>query len=128
MAAQKILIVYYLRSGTTRRVAEALAAELKCDAEEIGDVKSRTGFLGIIGSVIEAVAQRPAPIAPAKLNPSSYDLVVVGTPVWAWSVASPVRTYLNHRLHVLAGCRRLGAHFTPSGLAGRPTGNRAAQS
>jgi flavodoxin len=94
MAAKKILIVFYSRSGTTRRVAETIAAELRCDVEEISDRKSRAGFFGIMRSVIEAARQRPAPIAPTRLNPSSYDLVVVGTPVWAWSVSSPVRTYL----------------------------------
>jgi len=24
----------------------------------------------------------------------TYDLIVIGTPVWAWSVSSPVRAYL----------------------------------
>jgi len=27
-------------------------------------------------------------------DPSIYDLIIVGTPVWAWSVSSPVRAYL----------------------------------
>lgn len=94
MAAQKILVVFYSRSGTTRRIAEALAAELKCDAEEIIEAESRTGFLGIMRSLIEAARQRPGQIVPARHNPSSYDLVVIGTPVWAWSVASPIRAYL----------------------------------
>jgi len=94
MAARKILVVFYSRSGTTRMVAEALAAELKCDAEEIVATKSRAGFVGIMRSLIEAMQQRPAQIATARFNPSSYDLVVIGTPVWAWSVSSPIRAYL----------------------------------
>jgi flavodoxin len=48
MAAQKILVVFYSRSGATRRVADALAAELKCDAEEVVVTKSRAGFVGIM--------------------------------------------------------------------------------
>ncbi len=94
MAAQKILVVFYSRSGTTRRAAEALATELKCDAEEINEVNSRAGFFGIVRSLIEAARQRPAQIAPAKHSPSSYDLIIIGTPVWAWSVSSPVRAYI----------------------------------
>ena len=94
MAARKILVVFYSRSGTTRMVAEALAAELKCDAEEIVATKSRAGFVGIMRSLIEAMQKRPAQIATARFNPSSYDLVVIGTPVWAWSVSSPIRAYL----------------------------------
>src|ERR1700751_3645506 len=34
---------------------------------------------------------------------------------------------VHHRLHVAAGCQRLVAHFTPSGLAGRSIGSRAPQ-
>lgn len=44
--------------------------------------------------MIEAARKRPSRIAPAKYDPSLYDLVVIGTPVWAWSVSSPVRAYL----------------------------------
>jgi len=94
MAPHKILIVSYSRSGATRRIAEALAAELKCDAEEIVVTISRTGLLGIMRSLIEAMRQRPASIKPTRFDPSSYDLVVIGTPVWAWSVSSPIRAYL----------------------------------
>jgi flavodoxin len=105
MAAQKILVVFYSRSGTTRMVGEALAAELKCDAEEIVATKSRTGFVGITRSLIEAMRHRRAQIATARFNPLSYDLVVVGTPVWAWSVSSPIRAYLidnNKNFHQVA--------------------------
>ena len=35
MPAQKVLVVFYSRSGVTRKIAEALTAELKCDTEEI---------------------------------------------------------------------------------------------
>lgn len=83
MAAGKILIVFYSRSGTTRTVAEALAAELKCDAEEIVATKNRAGLVGVMRSLIEAMRHCPAQIATARFNPSSYDLVVIGTPVGA---------------------------------------------
>jgi len=94
MAAQKILIAFYSRSGTTRKIAEALAAQVKGDIEKIIASESHAGFLGILRSLIEAMQQRPAQIEPARRNPSSYDLVIIGTPVWAWSVSSPVRSYL----------------------------------
>jgi flavodoxin len=94
MGASKTLVVFYSRSGTTRRIAEALSAALKCDLEEITEPKPRTGFLGYIRSLLEARRKRPSTIAPGKHDVSSYDLVVIGTPVWAWSVSSPVRAFL----------------------------------
>jgi flavodoxin len=94
MGASKTLVVFYSRSGTTRRIAEALSAALKCDLEVITEPRRRTGFLGYIRSLLEASRKRPSTIAPKKRDVSSYDLVVIGTPVWAWSLSSPVRAYL----------------------------------
>jgi flavodoxin len=94
MAPQKILVVFYSRTGTTRTVAQALAADLRCESEEIVPVKSRAGFLGVMRSLIEAMRRRPAAIEPARSSAAAYDLVIIGTPVWAWSVSSPVRAYL----------------------------------
>jgi menaquinone-dependent protoporphyrinogen IX oxidase len=94
MSAPKILVVFFSRSGTTHRIATALSAALECAVEEITEPRSRTGILGYLRSVIEARRQHLPGILPAKNDPSSFDLVVVGTPVWGWSVSSPVRAYL----------------------------------
>ena len=95
MANSRILIVYYSRSGTTRQLVQALSADLQCDIEEIVETKSRSGVLGYLRSVIEARRQRPSiTVARAIKDPSLYDLIILGTPVWAWSVSSPVRAYM----------------------------------
>jgi hypothetical protein len=52
-------------------------------------------LLGYWRSVFEARRKRLPDILPARNDPSSFDLVVIGTPVWAWSVSSPVRAYLT---------------------------------
>ncbi len=95
MAKSGVLIVYYSRSGTTRKVAEDLSAVLQCDIEEIVETRSRVGILGYLRSAMEARRQRPSiTTASATKDPSLYDLIIVGTPVWAWAVSSPVRAYL----------------------------------
>jgi flavodoxin len=94
MGAAKILVVFYSRSGMTRRIAQALAAALHGDLEEITEPKSRSGFLGYLRSATEARRMRPATIVPAQHDVAAYDLVIVGTPVWAWSLSSPVRAFL----------------------------------
>ena len=95
MGVSKILVVFYSRSGTTRRIAKALSEALKCDLEEITEPEPRTGLPGYIRSLLEASWKRPSTILPKKHELSSYDLVVIGTPVWAWSLSSPVRAYLT---------------------------------
>ena len=94
MTGSRTLVVYYSRTGTTRRLAEALAKALGADIEPIVDRTNRSGILGYLRSIAEALQRRHAPAEPAKIDPRSYDLVVVGTPVWAWSASSPVRSYL----------------------------------
>ena len=94
MANSRILVVYYSRTGTTRKVAGSLAAALRCDSEEIIEARSRSGMLGYLRSALEARRQVPSQIVGPGKDPSIYDLIVVGTPVWAWSVSSPVRAYL----------------------------------
>ncbi len=94
MADPKILVVYYSRSGTTRKVAQSLAAALQCDSEEIVEGRNRNRILGYLRSLFEARQQIPSRIALAVKDPSTYDLIVVGTPVWVWSVSSPVRAYM----------------------------------
>ncbi len=93
-AARKALVVFYSRTGTTRRIAEALAAALGCDCEAIVAAEGYTGLFGVTRALIEAMWKSPARIAAPKLDPAAYDLVILGTPVWAWSVAPPMRAYL----------------------------------
>lgn len=91
----KILVVYYSRSGTTRRVADALSTALESSIEEVLETRDRAGFSGYWRSLLEARSKRPADILPGRNDPSAFDLVIVGTPVWAWSVSSPIRAYLS---------------------------------
>lgn len=90
----KVLVVFYSRTGNTRHVAEVLARRLMADIEEIKDEKSRLGFLGFLRSGYEALAGKLAEIQPASRSPDEYDLTIIGSPVWAGRLSSPVRTYL----------------------------------
>ena len=91
----KKLVVYYSRSGTTRQVAEMIASRLKCDVEGIQDVRSRKGLFGWLRSGREASRRQLPEIKPTVKDPGQYDLVVLGTPVWASAMSSPLRTYVT---------------------------------
>jgi menaquinone-dependent protoporphyrinogen IX oxidase len=95
MATPRVLVVYFSRTGQTRAVVEGLANALGADIDAIEEAESRKGFFGYWRSVGEARKRLAAPGAAARLDPSGYDLVIVGTPVWAWSMSSPVRAYLS---------------------------------
>lgn len=93
----KILVVAYSRTGSTTRVGKELAIYLDADFERIEEVDSRRGAMGFVVSVLESVAKGLPAIRTHK-DPSQYDLLVLGSPVWVGNMASPVRSYLTlHR-------------------------------
>lgn len=111
----RLLIVHYSRTGHTRAVAGEIASRLSADVEEIEDSRSRRGLLGYLRSGREAYRKQVIEIRPPRKDPADYDLVVVGSPVWAGHVASPVRAYLS------GGVRRFGhvaAFVTQGGSSG----------
>jgi flavodoxin len=91
----KSLVVFYSRTGNTKKVAEGLSKLLKSDLEEIRGVEDRRGVLGYAVSGMQALMKKPAAIRKPRRNPASYDVVVIGTPVWFGNVSTPVRTYLT---------------------------------
>jgi len=90
----KVLVAYYSRTGTTKQVATELAAMLGADIEEITDTKDRKGFFGYMGAGKDAFRKKTTVIGPMQKDPPNYDLVVLATPVWAWTVTPAMRTYL----------------------------------
>lgn len=92
-----ILVVYHSRSGATAAVARSLAELVGADLEAISPLAPRPGPSGFLNCLYEAVQRRKPAIAPTR-DPSGYRLVIVGSPVWAGCVSSPVLTYLTtHR-------------------------------
>ncbi|MEM3421420.1 MAG: flavodoxin [Candidatus Hadarchaeum sp.] len=92
----KILVACYSRTGTTKAVGEAIARELGADFEHIIDLKRRTGlppFRFLIAGR-DAMRKRTTNIKFEK-SAEDYDLIVIGTPVWAGNITPAVRTYLN---------------------------------
>jgi flavodoxin len=95
MAEKRALVVYYSRTGTTRGVAETLAQKLDADLEEIVDRKRRGGVIGFMGGGKDALLKKVADIDEPRKDPAEYQLVLLGTPVWAGSVTPAVRAYIE---------------------------------
>ena len=91
------LIVYFSRTGRTRKVAEAIQALTGFDIEEIKEAKGRGGPIGWLKSGMESTRKMLPRIEAPQHDQASYDLVVIGTPIWASNMSSPVRAYItNH--------------------------------
>jgi flavodoxin len=94
---KKILVAYYSRTGTTKKVAELIAQKLGSELEEIKDTVDRSGIKGYLLSGRDATLKRLTELHPIAKNPAEYDLVVIGTPIWSWNVSAPVRTYATQQ-------------------------------
>ena len=99
----RILLVYYSRTGTTREVARRLAPLLDADLEEIVDPTPRRGWLGFLRSGFDARRHRLPPIQESEHDPADYDVVVIGTPIWASSIATPVLAYARRHREAIHG-------------------------
>ncbi|MGZ7047653.1 MAG: flavodoxin family protein [Methanobacterium sp.] len=92
----KILVVFYSRTDNTRKVAEEIKNSLDCDIEEIIDTQNRSGPLGYMRSGRDASRGKLTILKDIINDTSQYDLLIIGTPLWAWHVSTPVRTYIHN--------------------------------
>ncbi len=71
-------------------MAEAMGADLV----EIKPKKELKGVLAYIVGGFQAIHKKTPEILPLGKDPKDYDLIVIGTPVWASNFAPPIRTFL----------------------------------
>ncbi|MGZ5036169.1 MAG: flavodoxin family protein [Usitatibacter sp.] len=90
----KALVVCYSRSGNTHTLGHRIAVALDAPIDDIATAPRR-GILGYLRAGREAWLKRTPEILPSEHDPGEYDLVVIGTPVFNWSLSGPVRTYLK---------------------------------
>jgi len=95
MADMKALVVYYSRTGNTRKVAGHIGEELEAPLEQVVDLNARPGVWGFFRAGIHARSKRLTHLRRLQFHPADFDLVVVGTPVWAWTMTPAIRTYLT---------------------------------
>jgi len=111
----KLLVAFFSRTGTTRRLAEHIARATGADLEELREAKSRRGIWGWLRSGYEGTYRRSAEVLPLGHNLRDYDLVFVGSPTWNRALASPVRGFLEQyaselsNVALFATCQGRGA-------------------
>jgi flavodoxin len=91
----KTLLVYYSWTGNTRKLAQKITSKLKCDVEEINEKKKRKGKIGFMLGGFQAVFGMKTKIDKPKKDPSKYDLVLLGSPVWSGRITPALRSYIS---------------------------------
>jgi flavodoxin len=94
---KKILIVYYSLTGSTRFIADSLSNSMDADLLELKPLKElnpEKGTKFMWGGAQSTMKKKPD-LEPIELDPEGYDLIIIGTPVWAWNFTPPVRSFLS---------------------------------
>lgn len=94
---KKVLIVYYSLTGNTQFIAETIQDALKVDIEELKPIKelNPNSSMRFMWGGMQATMKKKPDLNPIQKNPLEYDLIFLGTPVWAWTFTPPVRSYLS---------------------------------
>lgn len=90
-------VVYYTLNGNTRSIAEAIAAAVGADPIELKTRHNmrRLGVLGYVIGRLQAIFRVVPAIAPLDRPPGDYDLLFIGTPIWAGRLTPAVRALLQ---------------------------------
>jgi flavodoxin len=95
----KTLVVFYSRDGLTKKIAAELAGLLQAETEELVDLKGRQGLWGWFLAGGDAFRKKLTRITGSAKDPAAYDLVVLGSPIWAGSITPAARTFLSESSH-----------------------------
>lgn len=92
-----ILCMYYSRTGNTKKAMEEIADALGAELVELRDDVARGGWKGFLRCGMDAMSKATAPLCPYETKKPlvAYDLVILGTPVWAGRCSSVMRTFLK---------------------------------
>lgn len=90
----KSLVIYYSFEGNTRLMAESMAQALDADLLPLVPEKEMEskGFSKYLWGGGQVMMKRKPALIPFQVNPLDYDLILIGTPVWAWTFSPPVAT------------------------------------
>jgi flavodoxin len=100
----RILIVSYSNTGTSRRVADLLSGKFQWPRGEVSEERSRTGAAGTLRCVMDSLLRRHPAIRYEGPDPRGFDTVVLIAPIWLYRLAGPMRSFVRDHA---AGLKRV---------------------
>ena len=91
----KSLVAFYSRTNITKKLAERIANETGADIEEIKPKNDYGGKLGYARGGKDAFRGNIIELEALKHDPQDYDVVYLGTPVWASRMSAPLFSYIK---------------------------------
>ncbi len=93
----KKLVVYYSYTGNTRKIASIIKEKLNCDVLELEPL---TPFSEDYDEVVDeyqnnSIDNKEVAIKDINVDLNNYDEIIIGTPVWWYTISPVVVTFLK---------------------------------
>lgn len=113
------LVVVYSYTGVSRRLAQLLCAQQGWTLAEVLDERPRSGAGGYLRSVLDSVLRRQPPVRYQGPDPSGFSCVVLISPIWAYQLAGPMRSFVarwRKSLRDVAVLSTMGSRGAPNAV------------
>lgn len=91
----KTLIVYFSYTNHTKMIAENIQKKLNCDILEIKPIKQYSDdYQTVVDEEQNNDGNKRPEIEEIALDLNKYSKIILGTPVWWYSIAPVIRTFL----------------------------------
>lgn len=97
----KSLVLYYSYEENCQRIAENIRTVLKADMIrlKLKHEERHSGLMKYLWGGQQVVMHRKPPLEPVEIAFDGYDLIFIGSPVWAFSYAPAFETFFSgHRI------------------------------
>lgn len=93
----KAIVIYYSYGGNTRRIAGEIGQTLGAELAEIQTIQPYTGsYDDVVDQGQREVSSGFLPeLRPVAVDLSRYDTVILGSPVWWYTFAPAMRSFLH---------------------------------
>lgn len=109
----KQLVVYFSRMGYVKKLACETANRTGAELYEIKSSERTAGTLGFWWCGRFAMHRWDMPIEPVTVDVAGYEHVTICTPIWAFSLAAPMRSFCRQATGKIQNAEYIAVHFSP---------------
>jgi len=91
------LVVYFSLDGNTKLIAEKIAKTINADIIELNTRKKypTEGFKKYFWGGKGVIFREKPELTNKSIDLSRYEMIIIGTPVWAGSYAPPIKSFIS---------------------------------
>lgn len=93
----KSIVIYYSFEGNTKLIANNITDTIGADLLRLqlaAELKSKS-FIKYFWGGHQVMVNKKPELLPYHFNPQDYELIFMGTPVWAWCYTPAWRTFMS---------------------------------